>query len=94
MLDEMKRRIRRLVMKRRSGARIPEEPQPGGPGRADEAEKVSPPDDYAVPITKKEKLHDGWSEIRPRRPGEDTDMSRGPVPDITDPGRDLSGEGG
>jgi hypothetical protein len=90
MIDHMKKRIRRLVKKR--GARIPEDSQPGGPGRADEADEVSPPGGYAVPVTKKEKVHDGWTEIRPRRPGEDTDM--GPVPDITDPGRDLREEKG
>lgn len=85
MLNDVKRKIRRLVRKRR-GASIPEGPQPGGPGRADEAEDVSPSEGYAVPVTKKERRHDGWSEIRPRRPGEDTDLG---APDITDPGKDL-----
>lgn len=101
MLDEVKRKFRRLVRdtikhqpKRRGDhdVRIPEDAQPGGPGRADEAEKVTPPrreEGFGVPVTDKEKLHDGYSDIRPRRPGEDTDMGRDIVPDITMPGRDL-----
>lgn len=90
MFRRLKREIRRFAEKR--GARIPEGPQPGGPERPDEAGDVSPPGGYAVPVTKKEKRHDGWAEIRPRRPGEDTDMGQG-RPDITDPGRDLEEEG-
>ena len=47
MLDELKRRLRRLVRrtppkkKRRSDVRIPEGPQPGGPERPHEA--ITPP---------------------------------------------------
>lgn len=101
MLENVKRRIRRLVRKRdgdrrgQSDARIPEPPQPGGPERPDEADHVKPPkNEFAVPVTNKERRHDGWSEIRPRRPGEDTDMGRDLLPDITDPGRDLDEEKG
>lgn len=109
MLDEVKRTFRRLVRKaakHKPGhredheVRIPEESQPGGPGRADEAEKVSPPHQAAPErgdtsngddelVSAKEKRHDGYADIRPRRPGEDTDMGRDIVPDITMPGRDL-----
>ncbi len=99
MLDEVKRKLRRLVRgkpppkKRYDDARIPEGPQPGGPERPDEAPEVRPPaegeEGYAVPVSRKEKLHDGYTGIRPRRPGEDTDMGRDLVPDITMPGRDL-----
>lgn len=95
MLERVKRGIRRFVKKvaREADARIPEGPQPGGPERPDEADRVRPPaDDYAVPVTTKERRHDGWSEIRPRRPGEDTDMGRDMLPDITDPGRDIDEE--
>lgn len=95
MLKEMKRRFRRWVAGegRRGGARIPEGPQPGGPERPDEAADVRPPEnpkrDEDEKRETKEKMHDGWSEIRPRRPGEDTDMGRDMMPDVTYPGRDL-----
>lgn len=105
MLDEVKRKFRRLVRdaaKHRPGkkhredheVRIPEESQPGGPGRADEAEKVTPPrrvksNGDGDLVSDKERRHDGYADIRPRRPGEDTDMGRDLVPDITMPGRDL-----
>ena len=92
MLGEVKRKIRRWKWSRedkRSGPRIPERSQPGGPGRAGEKDAVSPPKDYAVPTSPKEKQHDGWGEIRPRRPGEDTDLALPRAPDITMPGKDL-----
>ena len=96
MLEKVKRRIRRIVRKKDGGgrdpdARIPEKPQPGGPERPHEVSSVRPSEgnDFAVPVTNKERRHDGWSEIRPRRPGEDTDMGRDMIPDITDPGKDL-----
>ena len=53
--------------KSRRGARIPEQTQPGGPSTI-----VEPPGGFAVPVTEKEKQHDGWSEIRPRDPRETT----------------------
>lgn len=107
MLDEIKRKLRRIMRpkpppKKRREVRIPEEPQPGGPERAQEAQSVRPPEgepaapektqkeeSYAVPVNPKKELHDGYADIRPRRPGEETDMGRDIVPDITIPGRDL-----
>lgn len=96
MMEKVKRKIRRLVARidaraarRTQPARAPEPPRPSGPERAAEP---GPDDEYAVPVTNKERRHDGWSEIRPRRPGEDTDMGRDMVPDITDPGRDIDEE--
>lgn len=88
MLGKMKRRIRRWVGgergDRRDTVRIPEGPQPGGPERPDEAADVRPQRGVDP-----EKTHDGWSEIRRRRPGEDTDMGHDVRPDVTYPGRDL-----
>ncbi len=99
MLERFKRTIRRMVVKkdeskeRDRGARAPENPPPGPP-RPDEArpggDEAS--GDFAVPVTRKERRHDGWGPIRPRRPGEDTDIGRDMIPDITDPGPDLGGE--
>jgi hypothetical protein len=91
MMGDVRRRIRCWMGRGRSGtgrrgegdARIPEEPQPGGPERPEEAYRVRPPPPEG------ERTHDGWSAIRPRQPGEDTDMGRDVVPDVTYPGRDL-----
>jgi hypothetical protein len=69
------------------GPRISERSQPGDRERPEEAEDVTPP--VAVPVTPKEKGHDGLAPIRLRRPGEDTDIGRDMRPDITDPGPDL-----
>ena len=49
---------------------------------------VTPPEADAVPTPARQKRHDGWGEIRARRPGEDTDLSLRPA-DITMPGKDL-----
>jgi hypothetical protein len=93
MLDELKRRLRRLVRrtppkkKRRSDVRIPEGPQPGGPERPHEA--ITPPKKTGQSGVVEKERHDGYSGIRPRRPGEDTNMGRDIIPDITMPGRDL-----
>jgi hypothetical protein len=92
MLDEMKRRLRRLVRKppkkkRHSDVRIPEGPQPGGPERPNEA--ITPPKKAATDSGLEKERHDGYSDIRPRRPGENTHMGRDIIPDITMPGRDL-----
>jgi hypothetical protein len=100
MLDEVKRKLRSLMKKPRRDrhhhdARIPEGAQPGGPERPDEAHEVAPPREETgagsaeADQGAKELRHDGWTGIRPRKPGEDTDMGRDIVPDITMPGRDL-----
>ncbi len=92
MMDRLRRSIRRLVDKKAGSprgereARAPEAASEPGAAACEEPHGAGPPDDYAVPVTCKERRHDGWSEIRPRRPGEDTDMGRDMIPDITDPG--------
>lgn len=97
MMDELRRRIRRLLEKKagsppsEQGAAVPEPCAPGAPDAG--SPRIEPADDYAVPVSSKERRHDGWSEIRPRRPGEDTDMGRDLIPDITDPG-DLAEKDG
>ena len=73
----MMQRLKRWWTKGR-GARIPEGPQP----------VITPPPDKVPPVPAREKRHDGWGEIRPRRPGEDTDLGLRPA-DITMPGKDL-----
>lgn len=80
MLDRVKReieRLRRLRLRKKRPARIPEGPRPGGPEQPENAPDVTPPN-----------RHDGWTEIRPRRPGEDTSVGLRPV-DITSPGKEL-----
>lgn len=62
--------------------------QPRVPERAPEPVSA-PAEQNAVPIPQREKRHDGWGEIRVRRPGEDTDLSLRPA-DITMPGKDLA----
>jgi hypothetical protein len=91
MLGNMRRRIRRWIDRngdeqgeQEADVRIPEPPQPGGPERPGDAAQVRPPR-----TPDREKTHDGWSEIRRRAPGEDTDMGRDMLPDVTYPGRDL-----
>lgn len=99
MMDELRRRIRRLLEKKAGsppsepGAAVAAEPCEPGAGAGSGSPRVGPADDYAVPVSSKERRHDGWSEIRPRRPGEDTDMGRDLIPDITDPG-DLAEKDG
>lgn len=80
MLDRVKReieRLRRLRVRKKRAVRIPEGSQSGGPEHAERAPDVTPTN-----------RHDGWSEIRPRRPGEDTSVGLRPV-DITSPGKEL-----